>query len=60
MSVVKILDILVVFPTLFQNWHLKVRRALIIKWIVNHICFSAYFPYGYKQNCYEEICLHRQ
>ena len=29
--IVKVLDIFVVFPTLFQNFNGKVRRALIIK-----------------------------
>ena len=38
MLIVKDLDIFVVFPTLFQNFIGKVRRALIIKWIVNHTC----------------------
>ena len=30
------MDIFVVFPTLFKNLNGKVRRALIIKLIVNH------------------------
>ena len=40
MSYVKVLDIFgyLVFPTLLQNLHSNVRRALIIKLIVNHIC----------------------
>ena len=38
MLIVKDLDSFVVFPTLFQNFIGKVRRALIIKWIVNHTC----------------------
>ena len=38
MLIVKDLDIFVVFPTLFQNFIGKVRRDLIIKWIVNHTC----------------------
>ena len=38
MLIVKVLDIFVVFPTLFQNLIGKVRRALIIKWIVNQTC----------------------
>ena len=38
MLIVKDLDIFVVFPTLFQNFIGKVRRYLIIKWIVNHTC----------------------
>ena len=37
MIVVKVLDIFVVFPTLFQNLDGKARNALI-KWIVHHIC----------------------
>ena len=38
MLIVKDLDIVVVFPTLFQTFIRKVRRAFIIKWIVNHTC----------------------
>ena len=38
MLIVKDLDIFVVFPTLFHNFIGKVRKSLIIKWIVNHIC----------------------
>ena len=38
MIIVKDLDIFVVYPTLFQNFIGKVKRALIIKWIVNHNC----------------------
>ena len=40
MLIVNVLDIFAVFPTLFQNLNGKVRKALIIKWIVNHTCFK--------------------
>ena len=40
MLIVKVLDIFAVFPTLFQNLNGKVRRALSIKWIVNHTCIK--------------------
>ena len=50
MLIVKVLDIFVVFLTLFQNLNGKVRKALIIKWIGNHTSiletlklFSLYF-----------------
>ena len=37
MSVVKVSDIFVEFPILFHKLHRKVKRALIIELIVNHI-----------------------
>ena len=40
MFIVKVLDIFAVFPTLFQNLNGKLRRALNIKWIVNHTCIQ--------------------
>ena len=43
MLIVKDLDIFAVFPTLFQNLNGKVRRALSIKWIVNHTCILESF-----------------